>query len=368
MGFSLLGAISAGAGLLGAGSSIAGNILGSNAASDANATSAAVARNQLQNAINQQEYTKALNAIAMQRAIAGTTSARGDTSVYDPSTNTWKTTLTPGSLALQSASDTASIRRNTTDKTTGELANNNAVADSIRAGDVAGSALAKVRDFKPISSQGLEGLLQQTATTANRQAQDPIIAATLRQFARSGTAAGPVLTNMMRDNATSLRQTMLNDQIEAMKHVDSINNGKRAGLLSTYDTLNKAGTPQLSFPGISTSNITDLLNNEVNARATNSSTSASAGAYNNSAATNSYNNASQFAALHPKTSNIGASIGAAGQQLKGLFDPNSDVVKFIKSIGSGAGNAGDNSDVGSWGTFFGAPPQSTYARSPQEFG
>jgi hypothetical protein len=83
----------------------------------------------------------------------------------------------------------------------------------------AGPALAAVNNFKPMSVGGLEGALQQNATMANRQAEDPIIADTLRQFMRSGTAAGPVLTQMERGNADTLRKTVNEDTINAMTGV-----------------------------------------------------------------------------------------------------------------------------------------------------
>lgn len=346
MAFAALSAIAAG---LTAATAAGTAVVGSQNAQAANKTQAGIAANNQQNSVNQQAYAQALNALAMRRGVAGSTDSRGDTSTYDPATNSWKTLLSPSGQAIQSANDTASIRRNTTDLNTAEDANNQAMLGAIKARGAAGSALSDVQNFRPMSSNDLEGALQETATTANNNAERPIIADTLRQFARTGTAAGPVLTQMMRDNAGSLRTTMLQDKLAAMKNVGDINNTNRAGLVDTYSKLNQAGNPQLTFPNLSTNSPNDFIAAEANSRANGAAQPASTGAYSTGANTAQSNAAGEFAALHPGiTADPSGLVGGATSSIKGLFDPNGAIAKYFNS---GSGNAGDkaSSNGGAFG-------------------
>jgi len=282
-----------------------------------NAASAS-SQDAMQNAKNQQDYQQRLNALAMQRAIASTTDGRGSTQVYDPSTNSWTTTLSPDAQRIQSATDQASISRNTTDLARSQEANNDAMAQAIAARSAAGPALAELRNFRPMTSEGMEGALQETATTANRQAQDPIIADTLRAFARTGTAAAPVLTNMMRDNATTLRTTMLNNKIGAMKNVGDINNNNLAGLMSKYKTLNEAGNARLSFSPLDSSSPTDALTSAMTQRAGGASGPASQGAYSSALGSNAFTNAATEAAKRPFYDRSGEALNATGKSISDL--------------------------------------------------
>lgn len=336
MAISALAAIAAG---VSAATAVGGTVVGSINSQNAADQQAQIAGSNSQNSLNQQQYQAALNALAMQRATAGSVDGRGNTIAYDPATNTWKTTLSKGTQAVQNASDQASISRNTTDLATSQEANRNSMLDAIKARGAAGPALAAIQNFRPMSSGDLEGALQQTATTANRQAEDPIIADTLRSFARTGTAAGPVLTNMMRDNATSLRQTMLNDKIQSMTNVGQINNTNRAGLDNTYSTLRAASNPSLSYAPITPNNPTDALAAEMTQRASGASTPASQGAYSSTGATGQSSNSAQYAAQHPGVSNLGASIVGTGDQLANLTKNGGS---FDQWLNGGAGNAGDN--------------------------
>jgi len=304
----------------------------------ANKTQARIAANGLQNSVNQQQYQAALNAIAMKRGVAGTVDGRGDTTTYDPGTNTWRTDLSKQGKAIQNANDQATISRDTTDLTTAQDANGMAMRRAIAAREAAGPALAAVRNYSPLTAGELEGDLQQTATTANRQAQQPIIADTLRAFARSGTAAGPVLTNMMRDNATSLRQTMLQDKIGAMKNVGDINTNNLTSLMGRYKGLDQSANPSLNFAPLATNSPNDTLTQMMATRAAGAAQPASMGAYTASAGTNATNNASQFSAAHPGVNNSGSYGTLASSAMDRLLDKDSP---FMKLFSGGAGNAGD---------------------------
>lgn len=358
MAFSALAAIAA---AVSAATAVGGTIVGSQNAAEANKTATGIASNNTVNAQNQQRYTAGLNAEAMKRAIAGSTNGRGDTSTYDPTTNSWKTQLSPTSRDIQRGSDQASVSRNTTDLAAGQRSNDTSMLDAIKARMAAGPALSAVQNFKPMSSQGLEGALQETATTANRNATDPIIADTLRSFARTGTAAGPVLTQMMRDNAGSLRTTMLNDKIGAMKNVGEINNTNRSGLVDQYMKLNAASKPTLNFSPIAPNSPSDALAQEINSRIAGAAQPASTGAYTTAGATAQSNNANEFAAKNTPVSSLGASIVGAGSQFKDLFKDDGALSKFINSDnaitrffgGGGSGNNGDKPNT----TFGGQMPQ-----------
>ena len=330
-------------------------------ASTANKMAGATAAAGLQDSQNQQNYTKALNALALQRSTAGSIDSRGSRASYDPSTNTWRTQLSPEAAAIQAGNDrfntqnqkdvtvgnAQTLNNNATNATASRVANNGAMANAIQARSGADSARRQLENFRPMSSGELEGNLQQSATTANRQAQDPIIADTLRSFARNGTAAAPVLTSMMRDNATSLRQTVLQDKIAAIKGVGDINNTRRAGLQSTYDTFNNASTPKLQFSqngalgSASTAAPDAALQNEISSRANGAGTTGiQAGSVSNQGAASSVA-ARQLAVNSTPYNNSGDILASLAKSFQ-----NKDLQNFGKSVygsifGGGAGNAGD---------------------------
>lgn len=329
--FSTLAAIAAS---ISAATAVGGTVIGSQNAQAANKTQAQIGANATQNSLNQQQYQAALNALALQRSTASQTDGMGDTMAYDPATNSWKTTLSPVGQQLQTASNQATISRDTTDLATSQEANNKAMQQAIAARTAAGPALAAVQNFKPMTEQGMEGALQQTATTANRQAEDPVIADTLRSFERSGSAAAPVLTSMMRDNATSLRQTMLGDQINAMKNVGSINAQNLGSLDANYQTLNNASKPALNFAPISQADPSGALAAEMSQRASGAAAPASQGAYSSSGATNAYNNAAQYSGNHPGVDNTGASIVGLGSTINQAFDPKGPIASYFNQPSS----------------------------------
>lgn len=338
--FAALGAIAAG---ISAASAVGGTVIGSANASKTNALNNQIAGNNAQSAQNSEQYQRALNAEAMRRAVAGSTSGRGDQLTYDPATNSWVTKLSGTGAQVQNATDRASIGRNTTDVADAQRVNSAAIAQAARArglSDVAGNDL---KYFNPTTTQGLEGALQDTSTIANRQAEDPIIADTLRSFARTGTAAGPVLTQMMRDNATSLRSTMGENKIKALTQTAGINNTKREGLLDNYGKLTNLTTPALNYPQLSTLSPNDAIAQEATTRASGAAQPASTAAYSNSASTNANSNANKQLLDNSRSNNGGAEIAGIGKQVQDVFNPNNNFLKWMKGqfAGGGSGNAGD---------------------------
>lgn len=342
--FATLGAIAAG---ISAATAVGGTVIGSANAQAANKTQRDIAGNAQANAQNSEQYQRRLNAEAMRRGVAGSTNGRGDSLTYDPATNRWVTRLSDTGAQVQNATDQASITRNTRDMATAGRANNDALTDAMRArslADVAGRDLAA---FRPKSSAELEGALQDTSTTANRQAQAPIIADTLRQFARTGTAAAPVLTQMMRDNATGLRQTMGENKIRALENTDKVNDSRRSGLLDNYGKLSALSNPTLNFPNLSSLSPTDALAAEATARANAAAQPASTAAYSNSASTNATTNANKLLLDANKADNTGAMIVAGGKQVEDFFNPNNKFMQYL-SGGKNSGNSGD-AKVGNFG-------------------
>jgi hypothetical protein len=59
---------------------------------------------------------------------------------------------------------------------------------------------------------------------------------TLRQYARTGVNAGPVLADLGRTQADSLRKTLMDAQIAGMTGVDQVNESRRRGLADTATT------------------------------------------------------------------------------------------------------------------------------------
>lgn len=288
-------------------------------------------------------YSRALNALALQRSTAGTADSSGNRTYYDPSTNTWHTSLGPVPQAVQNASDNAAIQRNTTDLRTSQRANQNAELRGLLAQRAAGPALAAVNNFQPINTNQLAGLLQQRATQANNDAQRPVIQNTLRQFARTGTAAGPVLSNLERTNADTLRKTVLDDTIAAMTQGGQINNQNRQSLLNNYTSLNQQANPSLNFAPLSNDNPLAALSQQISSRIQGATTAPNQGSYASALGNSARNSAANLAISSVPNSNFAASqIGALGKQIPNIT---SSITDLIKQLTSGDNNNGDRGAI-----------------------
>ena len=213
----------------------------------------------LQNQINNQAQQQLIQTMANQRAVAGQTDSYGSSLVYDPTTNTWKSTLGAVPQAAQTGAMQAGITRNTTDVGRAELANAIAANRAAVAAPGADAAIRNLASFRPMSSDQLTGLLGQQGTIAQNQTYRPLVADTLRTFARSGTAAGPVLGQIGKDADTSLRQSLIDAQIKGMTSVGDINTQKQQGLEQAATTASNLATPNFQYPGISTSGVDNTL-------------------------------------------------------------------------------------------------------------
>lgn len=189
-------------------------------------------------------------ALANQRAIAGTQDAFGTTVHYDPATNTWVTDEGPLPKAGDTAAIQSAITRNTTDLQQQELVNALAMRRAGLAAPAADAALRDLQSFRPMRQDELAGLLTQQSTDAARATYDPLRADTLRAVARTGTAAGPVLAQLGKSEADSLRQSLRENLISAMTTTDQINQQRRAGLENAAANTNALATPSIGQVGL----------------------------------------------------------------------------------------------------------------------
>lgn len=284
----------------------------------------------LQNAQNQQQYQAMLNAIALQRSTAGYSDSLGTTQKYDPYTNQWTTTL--GALPQRQATSQAlaDISRNTTDMRTAQTANQDALSRSLTASDASDTAMRAIRDYNPMTPGGLTGALIEKTTNANRAVQDPLVADTLRQYARMGTSAGPVLAQLQRESADGLRKSIIDSTIAGYTNAGSINRDNMASLLGKYSTLNANATPTFNYPGIATDDTNKTLANLAAYRAAQGGKSASDAAGNVAAMTNATSLASGNAAKNVVDSNFQANQFAnAGKGVEALVKSGTDLYKTL---------------------------------------
>jgi hypothetical protein len=235
---------------------------GNPAASTQNAISAAA----LQDARNNDQYQKMLSTLINQRTIAGSTDQYGSTLKYDPATNQWVSSLGAQPKAVQDASDLAAISRNTTDLRQSQFANEAVARRAALAEPMADRAIRDLGSFRPMGADTLAGLLQSRATAASDATFRPLVSDTLRSFQRTGTAAGPVLASLGKQQYDSLRDSLMASQIQGLTGVDQINQSRRQGLEQSAANASTLATPQFQYPGINPSSNRDTLANLVAAR------------------------------------------------------------------------------------------------------
>jgi hypothetical protein len=275
-------------------------------------------------------YNQALvQALVNQRAVAGSSDAFGSSMRYDPATNTWVSDLGPLPKAADTAAMQAGITRNTTDVQNQELANREALRRAAMAAPAADTAQRELQQFRPMQSGDLAGLLQQRATTAANETFRPLVSDTLRAFARTGTAAGPVLGQIGRVQADNLRKSLIDSQISAMTGVEGINAQRRQGLETTA-----ANTANLANPNLQAGGVVSSSNN--NALATALASRANAAGYTTAAGATGPNNALR--------GTMDATTGAIGN----LPDPNFSLnqgLTGLKDIGTMFGKGGQGQDI-----------------------
>ena len=267
-----------------------------------------------QAAANQQNQAL-VQALVNQRAVAGSTDSMGNTLTYDPATNTWKTTLGALPQATQTAADQASISRNTTDLQQAQFENAQNAQRAALAQPAADAARRNLADFRPMQANDLVGLLGQQATNASNATFRPLVQDTLRTFARTGTAAGPVLGQLGRDASQNLRNSLIDAQIKGMTSVGDVNNQRLQGLQSAAATTGAEANPNFSYSQINPSDYAKTMAQLASQRASYSPQSTAAGMAGANAAGTATQKAYETAAA-------------------GVPDPNTGLVNAMSDVNS----------------------------------
>ena len=291
-----------------------------------------------QNQVQQQM----VQALVNQRAVAGSADSMGTTQVYDPQTNTWKTTLGPLPQAATEAATRAGIQQNTVDRARQELINQVAARRAADAAPAADAAARDVASFRPMQGSELTGLLTDQGITAARQAYDPLRADVLRSTARTGTAAGPVLAELGRSEAQNLRNTLTDAQIQGLTGVENINQQRLGNLTSRAGTTAALATPSISPPPIAGDQTSNLLSQLTSQRAGSAGGTTAQGAFGANQAEFGANQAA--AGVKTASTDFGLQQAGAGlKDLGGLFAPKgagSDLVSLLmQKYGGGLGTS-----------------------------
>ena len=333
-------------------SAVAG--LASNAL-NANRSQAAPQQNQalqfqaLQDARDNQANQALVQALINRRSVAGTTDPWGGGTQYDPYTNTWINTQGALPEAANRAAMQAAISRNTTDLRQAQFANEQEALRASRAAPTADAAQRELASFRPMGSDQLVGLLTNQATLAANNTFNPLVADTLRQFARTGTAAGPVLGQIGKDAATNLRQSLIDAQIKGMTSVDQINQGRRQALEGTAANTATLARPSFQYSGINPSGVDTSMAQAVGQRAAAAGQAPAYGMAGANTASKQVSDAYKTAGANLADPNF--NLDNTRSMLGGIktaLSPGGDVNTLLKSIFSGSG--GDDFSKGA-GTY-----------------
>lgn len=206
--------------------------------------------NALLDSQNNQNYVRALNALGIQQSRAGFTDAQGGSIQYDPATNQWITTASPGQAAAAKSQQDATVKRNTTDMLMADRVNTRADARALEADRAVGPALAAIEQYQPITGSQLAGLLTDRATQGNAETFRPIVQDAAANATRTGTNAGDILSRLGIAQAGENRKAILDSQIAGYTGAADINKSNMDRLRGTYSTLAGRADPTLQFPGI----------------------------------------------------------------------------------------------------------------------
>ena len=266
----------------------------------------------LADARNNRQNAGLVQALIDQRSVAGQTDSAGSSLVYDPGSNTWVSKLGPLPQAAQTATEQAGISRNTTDLRMAQAANEQAALRASRGGPAADAAQRELAGFRPMGSDQLTGLLGQQATNASNATFRPLVADTLRQFARTGTAAGPVLGQIGRDQAANLRDSLIDAQIKGMGGTDQINQSRRQGLAQNAADTATLASPQFQYSGIAAPGTDNTMSQVVASRANAGATAPAYGLSALNTASKQASDAAGVAGANIADPNVGLNAASKG--------------------------------------------------------
>lgn len=308
---------------------------------------------QMQQAQQNEQYQRAVQAMVNQRAVAGTQDSFGTTTRYDPTTNSWVQTLG----ALPQAADTAAINanmvRNTTDLMQQELANRVSMQRAAAAGPAADTARWNLQNFRPMTADTLTGLMSQQGIEAARQAYDPLRADTLRAVARTGTAAGPVLRQLGLGEAQNLRNTLIDAQIQGLTNVAGINTANYNRLANAAGVTQQLATPTIGQGNLGQSSSDQLLAQLTANRAQWAPSSTAQGAYGSNMGTQIAGAQTGAAAGAVPNTNFGLQQVQSGLRDIGSFASNTGtggMAQLMTALGLGGGSSGGTVSSATGGT------------------
>lgn len=305
------------------------------------------------NALQQQIVQAMIN----QRAVAGTQDSFGSSMRYDPATNTWISELGPLPQAADRAAMQAGIQANTVDPARVRLANEVAMRAAAEAQPYADQTRRDLQSFRPMGQDQLIGLLTNQATTAARATYDPLRNDVLRGVQRTGTAAGPVLSELGRGEAANLRNALRDAMITGMTTTDQINQGRRSSLENAAANARTLATPNLQNPNITGSAQGNTLASLMQQRSTNAPSSTAQGMYGANLASAGMNAGYNNVLSHMTDPNFGLNQTISGlKDIGTLFGKGGAGQEFLKSVGgwfSGNDNSGytdtERTAAANWG-------------------
>lgn len=335
------------AALIGGGAALASAGIGAMARSGSGGGGADMSLAQLQSAKDQLVAQQVQQALANQRAIAGTSDSFGTKVSYDPYTNTWNTDYGPLPQATETAAQQASILKNTTDLMQQELANRDAIRRAQLAGPAADAAIREISNYSPVSREALTGLLTQQGITAAREAYDPLRADTLRSIARTGSAGGPVLAQLGKSEADNLRKTLVDAQLAGLQGADSINQQRQGQALSLAGGTSSLATPNLGQTSVQPSTIAQTMGNAVASRAQ----SAAYGTPRGNTGPGQLDAAYANLLKNQRDPNFGVNQAVSGlKDLSTFFGPGGQGKDLLSSLFGGGNTYGGANDLANYGT------------------
>jgi hypothetical protein len=305
-------------------------------------TQSAISGQGVADAAANKQQADMVQALINQRSIASQTDSSGTSLAYDPATNTWKTTLGKVPQQVQDSADQAAISRNTTDLRQAQFANEQSAKRAALAQPYADATRRDLESFKPMGYDQLTGLLQQQATNASNSTFSPLVADTLRSFARTGTSAGPVLGQIGRDASKNLRDSLIDAQIKGMTGADSINQSKRSGLEGAASNAQSLATPAFGYTNISASPYSTAMTAAATNRATGASTAPAYGASASNAAEKSLQDAYGNQEKNVPNTNYGTDVVTSSlNQLGTATGSGGSINNLISALTKNSTNSGD---------------------------
>ena len=216
---------------------------------------------QLQDARNNQAYQQQLASLMLQQGRAGYTDSEGNSLRYDPATNTYVSALGEQPAAARRAQLGAQIQRDTTDMTQAGRVNTAAERRALEAEPALDTYRRQISQYQPITGSQLGDLLQQRGATATNDAYRPLIQQALTQAQRTGSASGPIISEVGRQSAADLRKNAIDSQIAGMTSAADINKSNLGTLGTAYNTLSSGAQPTLQFPSIATDDTNKTMAN-----------------------------------------------------------------------------------------------------------